>query len=148
MSISEDAWDILDSTADSASGSSLATATVDRLEPLAEEYVSLKRDYDALAERLGQLENEIAHLFPEESGEIAQSTQKYEVIVSRSERWQWDKEALEREFSQEEVPEFVRRTITVDKRKFLKLPQYEQERLKYALTRKLDNPKVKVIPNV
>lgn len=145
MSKETDPWDNFETEITTAPNREL---TVVRLEPLAEEYARVKREHDVLSDRLGQLENEIAYLFPEESGEIAQSTPKFEVIVSRSERWQWDKTALEKMFSPEELPDYVKRSITVDKRKFQKLPFSEQERLKFALTRKLDNPKVKVIPNV
>jgi len=146
MTASTDPWDVLDTP--SSDPTIQATSTAQRLEPLAEEYVRLKAEFDALQDRLGQIENEIAYLFPEEAGEIAQSTPKFEIIVSRSERWSWDKDALSREFSQEEYPDYIKRSLSVDKRKFQKLPEFEQQRLKHALTRKLDNPKVKVIPNV
>lgn len=145
MSIDNDPWNDFETEITTAPNKEM---TVVRLEPLATEYAKLKQEHDALSDRLGQLENEIAYLFPEEAGEIAQSTPAYEVIVSRTERWQWDKVALEKMFSPEELPDYVKRSITVDKRKFQKLPAQEQERLKFALTRKLDNPKVKVIPNV
>ena len=146
MTASSDPWDVLDGQ--SITTTSIATSTSERLEPLAEEHARLKKELDALQERLGQIESEIAYLFPEEAGEIAQSTSRFEVIVSRSERWSWDKEALSREFSQEDLPDYIKRSLTVDKRKFQKLPEFEQQRLKHALTRKLDNPKVKVIPYV
>ena len=118
------------------------------LYPLSSSSAKLKSQSEAIADRLGQLENEIAYLFPEEAGEIAQSTTKFEVIVSRAERWSWDKEALERKFGEGSLPDHIKRSLSVDKRKFQKLPQHEQETLRYALTRKLDRPKVKVIPNV
>jgi hypothetical protein len=140
-----DPWDTLESASPPAH---LVASTSDRLEPLAEEFVRLKKEYDALSERLGQLENEIAYLFPEEAGDLAQSTSNFEVIVSRSERWTWDKDALQRQFPTEEYPDYIKSSLSVDKRKFQKLPALEQEKLRHALTRKLDNPKVKVIPNV
>jgi hypothetical protein len=145
MTASTDPWDVLD---DSGSQPTVKTSTAERLEPLAEEYVKLKSEFDALQIRLGQIENEIAYLFPEEAGEIAQSTPRFEIVVSRSERWSWDKEALLREFPTGEHPDYIKNSLSVDKRKFQKLPEFEQQRLKHALTRKLDNPKVKVIPNV
>ena len=144
MSEINDDWDILE-TADHRI---TIEKTADRLEPLAQEYTEVKAQYDELGVRLEQLEAEIAHLFPEEAGEQTQSTRMFDVTVSRTERWTWDKEALEREFSSGEVPDYVKRSLTVDKRKFQKLSAWEQERLKYALTRKLDKPKVKVTENV
>ena len=146
MSIENDPWDAIESASEVAIDRS--SERLNRLEVLAEEYAQIKREHDALATRLGQVENEIAHLFPEEAGELAQSTKDFDVVVSRSERWTWDKSALEKLFSQEELPDYVKRSLSVDKRKFSKLPQYEQEKLRFALTRKLDNPKVRVIPHV
>jgi hypothetical protein len=145
MTAVSDPWDRLES---SNTPAHLASTTSDRLEPLAEEYAKLRKEYDAISERLGQLENEIAYLFPEEAGDVAMSTSAYEVIVSRSERWTWDKDALQRFFPTEEYPDYIKSSLSVDKRKFQKLPALEQEKLRHALTRKLDNPKVKVIPNV
>jgi hypothetical protein len=140
-----DSWSVFE---DTASTPQTADVSANKLEPLADEYAKLKSQSEAIADRLGQLENEIAYLFPEEAGEIAQSTTKFEVIVSRAERWSWDKEALERKFGEGSLPDHIKRSLSVDKRKFQKLPQHEQETLRYALTRKLDRPKVKVIPNV
>jgi hypothetical protein len=140
-----DSWSVFEDTASTAQ---TADVSANKLEPLADEYAKLKSQSEAIADRLGQLENEIAYLFPEEAGEIAQSTTKFEVIVSRSERWSWDKEALERKFGEGSLPDHIKRSLSVDKRKFQKLPQHEQETLRYALTRKLDRPKVKVIQNV
>jgi len=139
-----DSWSVFSDTASAPQ----VDISANKLEPLAEEYAQLKTQNEALSQRLGQLENEIAYLFPEEAGEIAQSTTKFEVIISRSERWSWDKEALERKFGEGSLPDHIKRSLSVDKRKFQKLPQHDQEALRYALTRKLDRPKVKVIPNV
>jgi hypothetical protein len=69
--------------------------------------------------------------------------QGYEVQVSRSERWVWDKDVLEDLFKEQPLPEHVKRTLSVDKRKFKKLPMVEQEQLRDALTRKLDAAKNK-----
>jgi len=139
-----DSWSVFADT----SSPPKSSVSANRLEPLAEEFDKLTKERDALDERIGQLENEIAYLFPEEAGEIAQSTDRFEVVVTRSERWTWNKEALEKQFGEGQLPDHVKRSLTVDKRKFQKLPQHEQEPLRYALTRKLDRPKIKVIPNV
>lgn len=118
------------------------------LEELATKHLETSNQLEALTLLLGQLENEIAHVFPEEAGEKAMSTDTYEIVVNRSERWSWDKKALEQLYGQEELPDFIKRSMSVDKRKFQKLPTSEQERLKFALTRTLDKPKIKVIPHV
>jgi len=143
----EDDWDILEGTKLQPK-SEIATITADRLEPLATEYQSLVVENERISERMGQLEGEMGHLFPEEAGELAISTKTFEVVVRRSERWSWDKKLLEEIFSQGEIPEYINRSLTVDKRKFQRLPTHEQENLKPALTRKLDSPKIKVIRHV
>lgn len=139
-----DSWSVFGDTVSAPKSS----ASSPRLEPLAEEYDKLTKERDAIGERIGQLENEIAHLFPEEAGELAKHTGKFEVVVTRSERWVWNKEALEALFGSGNLPDHVKRSLTVDKRKFQRLPKHEQEPLRPALTRKLDKPKIKVIPHV
>lgn len=143
----EDDWDVLEGRTLTPKTTTAATAA-SRLEPLASEHHHLLAEYERISDRLGQIENEMAHLFPEEEGELALSTDNFEIVVRRSERWTWDKKRLEGIFAQGEVPDYINRSITVDKRKFQKLPQSEQDLLKPALTRKLDNPKIKVIKHV
>ena len=120
----------------------------ERLDGLAHDYATLSLEAERISERLGQIEREIAHYFPEAVGDTAKTTGRYEIIVSRSERWSWDKDALEEVFATGAVPDYVKRSLSIDKRKFLRLSTSEQDAVKHALTRKLDNPKVKVIPNV
>ena len=143
----EDDWDILEGTKLQPK-SEIATIAADRLEPIASEYHSLVLENERISERMGQLEGEMGHLFPEEAGELAISTRTFEVVVRRSERWSWDTQFLEEIYSLGDIPEFINRSLTVDKRKFLKLPRVEQDNLKPALTRKLDSPKIKVIRHV
>jgi len=143
--IESDEWDVFDSIGKKTPKPSERSKT---LEDLAKQHLEVSNQLEALTILLAQVETEIAHVFPEEAGERAMSTDSFEVVVNRSERWTWDKEALEKAFSQGELPDHVKRSLTVDKRKFLKLPTSEQEKLKFALTRKLDKPKIKVIPHV
>lgn len=143
----EDDWDILEGSLTPKSAS--AEMATNRLQPMASEYFSLKERYDEMGERVAQLEAEMSRLFPEEEGELALSTPDgFEVVVRRAERWTWDKQKLEEIFAQGDVPDYIRRTLTVDKRKFQKLPASDQVLLKAALTRKLDSPKIKVIKHV
>ena len=99
-------------------------------------------------ERLKELSEQMAQLFPEKEGDLSQNVGGLRVTVSRSERWSWDKVLLEKEFNEQELPEYVTRSLTVDKRKFQKLPKETQDLIKFALTRKLDKAKVKVVDNV
>lgn len=138
-------WDVFDSIGKKTPKPEGRTAN---LEELAQRHLEISRQLEALSIELGQVENEIAHVFPEEAGEKAISTNTYEVVVRRTERWSWDKKALEDTFSQGELPPYVKRSMTIDKRQFQKLPSAEQESLKHALTRTLDKPKIQVIPHV
>ena len=118
------------------------------LEEMAKQHLEVSSDIEKLKAKLEQLEGEMAHLFPQEAGERSYTTDTYEVMCNRTERWSWDKDELEKIFGTNELPDYVKRSMTVDKRKFLKLAHSEQEQLKHALTRTLDKPKIKVIPHV
>ena len=97
---------------------------------------------------LDQLTAEIAHYFPEEAGEVSKESGEFNIVVNRTERWVWDKKKLEEHFGEQELPPYVTRNLTVDKRKFQRLPHEDQSALKFALTRNLNSPRVKVIKNV
>ena len=120
----------------------------ERLTPLAQEYRELESFVTMKMERLKELSEQMAQLFPEKEGDLTQNVGNLSVTVSRSERWSWDKVLLEKEFNEQELPEYVTRSLTVDKRKFQKLPKETQDLIKFALTRKLDKAKVKVVDNV
>tara|TARA_A100000164_G_scaffold313692_1_gene292595 strand:- start:1134 stop:1574 length:441 start_codon:yes stop_codon:yes gene_type:complete len=120
----------------------------ERLTPLAQEYKDIESEVLKKSERLKELAEQMAHMFPEEEGEFTQEVDTFRVSVTRSMRWSWDKVLLEKEFGEQELPEYITRSLTVDKRKFLKLPIETQNLIKFALTRKLDKPKVKVVDNV
>lgn len=141
----DDRWSVFADTPKTVSSSS---SKVEEMQNLAEELETLTKNRDTIDERIGQIENELAHNFPEEAGELAQSTPKYEIICNRTERWAWDKNALEKHFGQGSVPHYIKVNMTVDKRQFQKLPHHEQDPLMFALTRKLDKAKIKVIRNV
>ena len=73
---------------------------------------------------------------------------RFEVVVRRSERWSWDKDALEKHFEQKPLPHYVKRNLSIDKRAFTKMPLETQNEIKYCLTRNLDKPKVRVVKHV
>lgn len=121
---------------------------LENLDELSMSWMVLTEEIESLTQRLIDVESELAHVSPEQAGEWAKSTGKHEIIVTRNERWVWDKDALESEFEANKLPDFVKRNLTIDKRKFQKLSASEQAKFRHALTRKLDKPKVKVIKNV
>lgn len=115
---------------------------------LAKRLFALKARSEEDAQEIARMEAELGTYFPEEAGEISVSTENFTVTCNRLERWSWDKTLLEEIFNQEELPEWVTRNLSVDKRKFQKLPTDEREKVKPALTRKLNNPRIKVTKNV
>ena len=143
--------DEVKSTSTSDSQTKLTEAELrrnDRLDDLAERCHELNQTKAEIDEELAMIEGEIAHYFPEEEGELYKHTKGYGVTVTRSERWAWDKEELEKHFGQTELPDYVNRALSVDKRKFKRLPADEQAKIKSFLTRHLNSPKVKVVKNV
>jgi hypothetical protein len=145
MSVESDQWAALEGAAHVGENPS-STERTDRLTLLADQQFALSNAVLKVQADLERVESEIARLFPEQSGEWVEEVQGYEVQVSRSERWVWDKDVLEDLFKEQPLPEHVKRTLSVDKRKFKKLPMVEQEQLRDALTRKLDAAKIKVMP--
>lgn len=145
MTIESEEWDVFSSIGKATPPPSPPSKALDAL---AKQHLEVSQQIEELMNTLGQIENEIAHAFPEEAGETALSTDGYEIVCNRSERWSWDKKILETIFAQGDLPDYVKRSMSVDKRKFLKLPTSEQEQIKSALTRTLDKPKIKVIPHV
>jgi len=143
----EDTWESFDATEEVTTALRSGIPT-DRLKPLAQEYKDIEGLVMRNSERLKELAEQMAQMFPEEEGELSQNVDNLKVVITRSERWVWDKVLLEKEFNEKELPEYVTRSLSIDKRKFQKLPTETQELIKFALTRKLDKAKVKVVENV
>ena len=118
-----------------------------KLNTLALEHEKLQENLTEITDRIAYIEGEIVHLFPEVEGVLSQSVSNHSVYVSRTEKWTWDKEMLEKFFSHC-FPDYIRRTLSVDKRKFTQLPPEEQDKLRPCLTRSLNKAKVKVVKNV
>jgi DNA-binding transcriptional MocR family regulator len=148
----EDEWDAFDapsSEAGSAPQHALDAAVDEaRAAKLAEEYVHLETLMETTRSRMELISEELARLFPEVEGTMNRNAGGYTITMKRPERWVWDKEMLEAMFGDGELPPYVRRNFSVDKRKFQSLKASEQDALKPALTRKLGNPKIEVTPNV
>ena len=139
-----DSWDVFDKTRKDV----VASKTTQRLEEMSAELYKLNLEKITLEERISVLEGDISRLFPEESGSQSKELGLYEVIVSRTERWSWDKDALEKHFEQKPLPHYVKRNLSIDKRAFTKMPLETQNEIKYCLTRNLDKPKVRVVKHV
>jgi hypothetical protein len=142
--MAESDWSVFERTAS-------PTSTVEeRVEELALTYSELAIKRKEIDEQMQQISAEIAHYAPETSTEHVFNTPRCEVSVTRTERWSWDQNQLLEILGADETtwPDHVKKNVSVDKRKFQKLSAQEQERLKPALTRKLDPAKVKVTVDV
>jgi len=148
----EDEWDAFDAPDQDAGGASYEDVGSDvdeaRTAKLAEEYVHLETLMETTRSRMELISEELARLFPEVEGTMNRSVGDYTITMKRPERWVWDKDMLEAMFGDGELPPYVRRNFSVDKRKFQSLKTSEQDALKPALARKLGNPKIEVTPNV
>jgi len=115
------------------------------LSGLAESYHETVSQIGTLQEIADRLSGEIAHLFPTVAGECVEQIDDMHVRVTRTEKYQWDRKELERLFDQGALPDFVSRSLSIHKRTFDRLPVEEQEKVRHALTKKLNTPKVEVI---
>jgi hypothetical protein len=115
------------------------------LAKLAEQYGQIAAEIERLSEKAETLKMKIEAEFPADAGEFDKQAGSYMVTLNRQERWTWDKEILETIFaSSTSLPEFVRRTYSIDKRKFKSLDDEQQRELLPALTRKGGTVKITV----
>lgn len=121
-----------------------------KLTGLMKEFQTTSNLVDSLKEKLDVIKEEILDHFPKEPGKYDRvSTGGTHLLeVSISERWKWDEKQLEQLVDSDELPLYVKRRLTVDKRKFERLEADEQDRYLDALTREpgLTRVAVKTIP--
>ncbi len=115
------------------------------LSGMVEEYSQLVNQIEKLSSKADHLKMKIEAEFPADAGEFNKQVGAYMVTLYRQERWTWDKEILETIFtSSTTLPDFVRRTYSIDKKKFKTLDEEQQKELLPALTRKGGPVKVSV----
>ena len=134
-----DEWEKLERGDASSSGSG-----DDPLEHTAGRYAMLEAQAELIRAEMDELKKTIAGQFPEEAGKLFAETPSYKIFCERPEKWSWDKDQLEHIFGEGELPSYVRRSLSVDKRKFEALPASEKAPLLPALTRKPGSPKIEV----
>lgn len=146
----DDEWDAFDAPSEDASEKESYSSPVDesRAASLAEEYSHLEAVNAETKARMEMIVDELSRMFPETEGAMSREAGSYTITIKRDERWVWDKEILAEMFGDDDLPPYVKRTLSVDKRKFERLKTSEQDQLKPALTRKLAKPKIEVIQNV
>lgn len=94
-----------------------------------------------------ELTDKIWTLTPDEPGEFFVAGDQYSFTVSRSELWKWDSSKIEAKLALPALPDYVKATFSVDKRKYLGMDKTEQADLHDALTTKPGAPRVKVKRN-
>lgn len=116
-----------------------ADAEAKRLEQIAqaaETYLSVSATIDTLQRTLEDLKAQLLAEFDEAAEEQHRTFGKYTVTVKRAERWTWDSDAVEAMVAGGTLPDFVKKTFTVDKRKFVKQDSVVRDAYLPALTRK------------
>jgi len=111
---------------------------------LIEQYSETKDTFDKSKELLSTLEAKIVAEFNEDFGEQSKKIGNSIVTINRQERYEWNQNKLEELFTSGEVPEYVRKRLTVEKRNFQRLTEAEQAPLIPALTRKPGPVSVKI----
>lgn len=126
-------WDTLEAASESR--------TIARLIESYEEKVAQR---DALIDEIKTLEKQILTDFPEDFGEHSRVVGNKVVTINRQERYDWNQDLLAKVFADSELPDHIKRRLTVDKRVFQSLEPVQQAPLMAALTRKPGPVSIKV----
>jgi len=113
---------------------------------LAAEFKKLMDDREIIEERIDALSFKLLDEVSEEPGEhVLKVGDTHVVHIRIPERYQWDQDQLRKILEDgNELPDFVRKTLSVDKRRFDALDDDERKKLLPALTRKPGKPSIKV----
>ncbi len=131
-------WDeTVSSTADQQDKNDTPAIATDRLQELMKEFKSTNGLIESLKEKLDVIREEILDFFPKEPGQYEQVSQggTHLLEVRISEKWSWDEEKLAHIVDEKELPYFMKRKLSVDKRKFERLDEPEKDAYLDALTR-------------
>lgn len=117
-------WDMLSSGSESRETSRLI-----------EDYENLVSQRDELDDKIKRIEKQIIADFPEDFGEHSRVVGNKVLTINRQERYTWNQDLLHKIYQDEEIPDHVKRRLTVDKRVFQRLDPDQQAPLLPALTR-------------
>jgi hypothetical protein len=143
-----DAWDALEGRSPYIDAAALSAADLRnaRLGPLAKELAVKTAELEHLDAVVKALKAEVVRYFPEAEGDHSWEDEFTLVEVAYSERQSWDKAELERLFGKDELPDYVKRTLSIDKKRYDALPAGERAALASALTRKLSAARITITP--
>jgi len=110
------------------------------------EYRHLAAEKKSVEERMEALSYKILNEASGEPGEhVLRVGADHVVHIRIPETYKWDQSTLQGILNDEtDLPEFVRKTLSVDKRRFDSLDDDERKKLLPALTRKPGKPSIKV----
>ena len=117
-------WDMLSSGSESRETSRMI-----------EDYENLVSQRDELDDKIKRIEKQIIADFPEDFGEHSRVVGNKVLTINRQERYTWNQDLLQKIYQDEEIPDHVKRRLTVDKRVFQRLDPEQQAPLLPALTR-------------
>ncbi len=117
-------WDMLSSGSESRETSRMI-----------EDYENLVSQRDELDDKIKSIEKQIIADFPEDFGEHSRVVGNKVLTINRQERYTWNQDLLHKIYQDEEIPDHVKRRLTVDKRVFQRLDPEQQAPLLPALTR-------------
>lgn len=118
---------------------------VRQIAPLVERLKKVQEEFTVLQAEMDELIMKVSAEFPEDAGEHIKEIGPYRVTCNRAERWVWDKEKLEAIYNANpQLPDYVKKTYSVDKRKYQTLGDEEKSLLRDALERKPIKAKIKI----
>tara|TARA_B100002019_G_scaffold159988_1_gene137939 strand:- start:12113 stop:12514 length:402 start_codon:yes stop_codon:yes gene_type:complete len=126
-------WDMLSSGSESRETSRMI-----------EDYENLVSQRDELDDKIKRIEKQIIADFPEDFGEHSRVVGNKVLTINRQERYTWNQDLLHKIYQDEEIPDHVKRRLTVDKRVFQRLDPEQQAPLLPALTRNPGPVSIKV----
>ena len=104
---------------------------------VAEEFKSVSKQIEDLEERRDKLKAMLEGEFSQDMGEQSKQAGSYLITLNRQERWSWDKDVLIEIYqSPDAMPDFIKKTFSIDRRKWKTLSDDDQTKLLPALTRK------------
>lgn len=123
-------------TAEAGMGADAEAHRLQELGKAVETYLHLGATIETMTRSLEDLKAQILAEFDEAAEEEQREFGQYKVTVKRGERWTWDSDAVEAMVSDGPLPDFVKKTFSVDKRKFVKQDSVVRDAYLHALTRK------------
>ncbi len=137
-----DAWEVL-----GGSSTSPPSAHQERLEHLSDQLLTMQTVLENSQQACKHLMLEISQHFDEVLGVQEKELTNFTITCTHGERWVWDKDELEKRFGKTGslTPDYVKRSLTIDKKKYQSLPLAVQGDLREVLTRKLEPAKIKVV---